>query len=824
MSLSSLTLLNFIQIVPTCEQSTPLETVIKTFQSGQHDTMVVINEQQIPIGIISSHHLLSYVFQNLLLCLSSPTQTDAIPSISLSLADVSSLIDPLVTVPAQANLTEFVNQWQSYGHEPSNYAVVDTTGKFLGLLDPWTCLQGILTHSPAIFAPSPSVSSPPYIRPLDPLISTLLEQVPIPLTLQTQQEEILWQNASWRDQIGDFLPPDDANACPLSFSQMRAWQSPTVDPDRDEKVHFAAQLSHFQFQEQITDLSPNPPPFLSQSSATLPQITCAPSWQFIKASLTLPDYPLPLWLIVGTEVTEQHRLCQELGAKNADLVQLNRLKDEFLACISHELKSPLTAVVGLSSLLKDQRVGDLNARQVHYADLIYQSGRRLMSLVNDLLDLTRLETGQLKLNPIPINIERICRQAYHVIAEKYDNTVEQPLPFTLEIEPQLTEVMADELRLQQMLVHLLDNAMKFTQDGGEIGLKVNHWDRWIAFTVWDTGIGIPEEAQHLIFQKFQQLENPLTREFQGSGLGLVLTQRLAHAHGGDISFISRGGQGSQFTLLLPPSESVREIPESPLNARLRHSLVLVVEAIPHAVEDISDKLLNLGYRVVVARTGTEAIEKARQLQPYAILLNPWLPLLSGWDVLTLLKAKPITRAIPVVMTTHQQTLPPQSHMAEAMLGLPVDSEALSQILSEIGLIETKKKIDSSRTLTLLLLRPKNDQPIPQPSQFDLALITQLSQFNYRILEADDIEQGAMLAHVWQIDVVIIEGIVLKDPSAYLRSLLQYEQLTPLPLITLEPRITQAASQIPNLSVFPCLSTDSSPKLPQLLQAIERTRR
>jgi signal transduction histidine kinase len=113
-------------------------------------------------------------------------------------------------------------------------------------------------------------------------------------------------------------------------------------------------------------------------------------------------------------------------------------------------------------------------------------------------------------------------------------------------------IVADELRLRQMLMHLLSNALKFTDAGGEIGLTVNRWDGWIAFTVWDTGIGIPPEKQHLIFQKFQQLEQPLTRRFEGTGLGLVLTQGLARLHGGDVSFISKPDEGSQFTLLLPP--------------------------------------------------------------------------------------------------------------------------------------------------------------------------------------------------------------------------------------------------------------------------------
>jgi signal transduction histidine kinase len=244
-------------------------------------------------------------------------------------------------------------------------------------------------------------------------------------------------------------------------------------------------------------------------------------------------------LVLAQDLTEQQQLARELTAKNADLVQLNRLKDEFLACISHELKTPLTAVLGLSTLLKDQTLGELNNRQVRYAQLIYQSSRHLMAVVNDILDLTRIETGQLELLFEPVNIEAVCRRAFEQAkqARMIEHKMGEPLTedvldaqFTLEIEPGLDVLVADEIRLRQMLLNLLSNALKFTEIGHPIGLKVNHWGGWIAFTVWDTGIGIAAEKQHLVFQKFQQLENPLTRQFEGAGLGLVLTRRLARLH------------------------------------------------------------------------------------------------------------------------------------------------------------------------------------------------------------------------------------------------------------------------------------------------------
>ncbi|NJR50013.1 MAG: HAMP domain-containing histidine kinase [Leptolyngbyaceae cyanobacterium CSU_1_3] len=341
-----------------------------------------------------------------------------------------------------------------------------------------------------------------------------------------------------------------------------------------------------------------------------------------------------LWLVLAQDVTEQQQLARELTAKNADLVQLNRLKDEFLACISHELRTPLTAVLGLSSLLKDQLSNGLNERQIRYAQLIYRSGRHLMAIVNDILDLTRMETGQLELTLEAVNVPSVCDRAFEQ-AQKMRSEEAKPErgqeaaplsapAFTLDIEAGLETLVADEMRLRQMLVNLLSNALKFTEPDGRIGLRVSLWEGWVTFTVWDTGTGIPAEKQHLIFQKFQQLENPLTRRFEGAGLGLVLTQRLARLHGGDVSFVSREGLGSQFTILLPPTHPQPTIAlgTSPIQACRtpnHNRLVLVVEAVVRSIEHLSEQLFELGYRVVIADREPKPSKKLAGCSPVQFL-------------------------------------------------------------------------------------------------------------------------------------------------------------------------------------------------------------
>ncbi|EKQ67608.1 signal transduction histidine kinase [Leptolyngbyaceae cyanobacterium JSC-12] len=603
-------------------------------------------------------------------------------------------------------------------------------------------------------------------------------------------------------------------------------------------------------------------------------------------TLTVPDFPSiranselsqaaneSLWLILAQDVTKQQHLARELTAKNADLVQLNRLKDEFLACISHELKTPLTAVLGLSSLLKDQTLGELNQRQVHYAQLIYQSSRHLMGVVNDILDLTRIETGQLELIYSPVDIAIACNRAFEQAKQNrlLDHKTPYPLEeeqivaqFSLEIEPNLTTLIADDLRLRQMLVHLLSNSLKFTEIGHPLGLKVSRWGGWIAFTVWDTGIGIPAEKQHLIFQKFQQLENPLTRQFEGAGLGLVLTRRLARLHGGDVTFTSKENQGSQFTILLPPAPpdqtqlirgekedaaaedlsivfpsgrvplySQRDATETGIDTppdppRLRDRLMLIVDAVPHFVESLSEQLIGLGYRVVIARSGTEALEKARRLQPCIIFLNPLLPLLSGWDVLTLLKSNTETQTIPVVITAtvidEEQAL---RSRADSFLKLPIQPKELKQTLQQVLFDPKELDVLPQTANNLTILHLFTNQP-HHPTEFstDSYLSRFLQARQYRILESDDLEQAELLARVWKPNVVLLSG-ELRNPLDYLQQLSYRPMLASLPLITLDQKTTQAASQVSGLLVFPCLIgadsaaiADDSPEISTLLQVIQ----
>lgn len=687
----------------------------------------------------------------------------------------------------------------------------------------------------------------------------ILEQLPVPLMVQNKEGLVLSQNQAWRSQLGSDKELAEIVAKAVTLSQTEQ-QKPEIAAPNNKARSFSKiripkgdRLSGKSDSHRPTSPQPNQEFSSFSDRARGDGYVCFCSikagqervWEFAYQPL------FDLSLVMARDLTEKHLVAQELEAKNADLIKLNRLKDEFLACITHELKTPLTAVLGLSKLLAGEAIGKLNDRQGRYANLIHQSGRHLMTVVNDILDLTRIETGQMELTPQPVKIKEVCDRAYKETIElrtkgngnpresNTSGTSENGLKtkFTIKIEPGLEMLVADELRLRQMLVNLISNALKFTDLGGKIKLKVSRWERWIAFTVSDTGIGIPAEKQHLIFQKFQQLESPLTRQFEGTGLGLVLTQRLARLHGGDVTFISKENKGSEFTLILPPSppphasisdrqteeslgkkraieqkaikKAPRKLPitnNQKLNPNHSSRLILIVEAVPQYIEDLTEKMTGLGYQVVIARSGAEALEKVRRLKPRAIFLNPVLTVLSGWDVLTLLKTDPDTSEIPVIITATRGDKERASlQKADGFLSLPVQQFNLEKTLAES--LQTVSYIPNQKLTILRIIYGKNSQAsaleAKHPSIYDLSLL--LHPYDCRIVEASEIEEAELLAQIWRPNVLLLEKVGNDlNSNESIEKIAKEPTLKSMPLVTLDARTTEAANKVKELSVFPCL--------------------
>jgi len=225
----------------------------------------------------------------------------------------------------------------------------------------------------------------------------------------------------------------------------------------------------------------------------------------------------------------------------------NLAKSEFLSNMSHELRTPLTGILGFSSILLKQIFGPLNAKQQQYISLMSASGKHLLELINDLLDLSKIEAGREELTLETIFIEELASTCIEMIQDRANS---RGLQLSLFIATDLTTCIADRRRLTQILFNLLSNAVKFTE-AGSVTLKVDKTEGTIKFSVIDSGIGIALSDQASLFQPFRQLDSGLNRKYEGTGLGLALTRKLAHLHGGDITVTSELGRGSCFTLYLP---------------------------------------------------------------------------------------------------------------------------------------------------------------------------------------------------------------------------------------------------------------------------------
>lgn len=294
-------------------------------------------------------------------------------------------------------------------------------------------------------------------------------------------------------------------------------------------------------------------------------------FESVFAPITDPTGMVQRVIGVCRDITEFKQQWQQLESQNHQLAETTRLKQEFVATTSHELRTPLTAILGFSNVLLQEFAGQLNCRQKDYIERIYASGQHLLELINDILDLSRLEAGRMELDRQLIYIVDICEAVTSLLQER---ATAQGLNLEIDLDPAAEWMIADPRRLKQMLLNLLVNAIKFTPHGA-VGLKVYcdterfprsltryystpnrlpaspTTETFIHFLVWDTGIGIAEADQHLLFAPFSQIDSSLARKHQGSGLGLVITQKLAELHGGWISLKSVPNQGSQFTVSLP---------------------------------------------------------------------------------------------------------------------------------------------------------------------------------------------------------------------------------------------------------------------------------
>jgi len=387
---------------------------------------------------------------------------------------------------------------------------------------------------------------------------------------------------------------------------------------------------------------------------------------------------------VQTEATLRQR-SEELSAANAALAKAAKLKDEFLASMSHELRTPLTGILALAEALQKQVYGPLTPKQLKSLHTIEESGRHLLDLITDILDLSKIEAGRFELQ-IGLNAaDEICQASLRLVRQMAQ-AKKQSVSYSL--SPMDLRVQTDPRRLKQMLVNLLSNAVKFTPEGGALGLQVegDATHDQVRFSVWDKGIGIAADDMPRLFHAFVQLDSSLSRQYAGTGLGLTLVQRMAELHGGGITVESEVGHGSRFTITLPwhSTSPTIDAPEKFALPALPQ-LVLLVEDSLVTTEQITRYLQEMGVQSVSQALATGLVDKAAELQPGVILLDLYLPDKSGWDALHELKADPRTQKIPVVITSVMEDRARALELgATAYLVKPVSLADLHSTLSQIA--------------------------------------------------------------------------------------------------------------------------------------------
>lgn len=348
----------------------------------------------------------------------------------------------------------------------------------------------------------------------------------------------------------------------------------------------------------------------------------------------------------------------------------NMAKSQFLANMSHELRTPLNAILGITEGLQDQIFGEINEEQIKACQILENSAYHLLSLINDILDVAKIESGQINLEYSIVSVDQLCQTSLTLIQQQAHK---KGIQILINLPINLPNLRVDERRICQALINLLTNAVKFTPKGGTITLEVTFpfvkqemksSRTYIRFSIIDTGIGIASEDIDRLFKPFIQVDSDLNRQYEGTGLGLTLVKRLVELHGGDVSITSQLGVGSCFTIDLPyeevevllpaevkklsPSEQLRPSTQSD---QLSSPLVLLAEDSEANIISISTYLHAKEYRLVVAKNGEEAIALAKSQRPNLILMDIQMPRLDGLEAIRQIRLDPNLVHIPIVALT-----------------------------------------------------------------------------------------------------------------------------------------------------------------------------
>lgn len=447
---------------------------------------------------------------------------------------------------------------------------------------------------------------------------------------------------------------------------------------------------------------------------------------------------------------------EELERMNSELERAGRHKSRFIANMSHELRTPLNSILGFSEVLEGKIFGELTENQERYVKNIHSSGKHLLELVNNVLDIAKIEAGKYEMSYETFLVEDMIAEIFNVMKPMADR---KAIDLGLSINGNVDSITADMVKLKQVFYNLISNAIKFTPEGGKvsvmIGKEAGHGDsegqEIVTFAVSDTGVGIRSDDLYRIFDEFEQADSAFSRQYGGAGLGLALTKKLVELHGGQVAVESRLGEGSTFMVSIPLISQLQEKQAEEVEAvnlnfpwmNERAPLILVVEDDPASAELLTIHLTQAGYKVAHAFDGEEAVAKAMELRPFAILLDIMLPKKDGWEVLQAFKSNEATSNIPVLI----HSIIDNKDLAFALgatdyLLKPLDKESLLDKIQGLSILKGKKH------LTTILIIASDGETELLKEGFDSR--------EFLIYSAREGKRGIELASALRPDVVLLD--------------------------------------------------------------------
>ncbi|MDW7990667.1 MAG: GAF domain-containing protein, partial [Anaerolineae bacterium] len=472
---------------------------------------------------------------------------------------------------------------------------------------------------------------------------------------------------------------------------------------------------------------------------------------------------------------ENARLYQEALETAERLKEVDRLKSQFLANMSHELRTPLNSIIGFSRVILKGIDGPITEQQRQDLEAIYNSGQHLLGLINDILDISKIEAGKMELTFEPTDLKEIIRG---VMSTAIALVKDKPIELQQSVPENLPTIIADSRRIRQVLLNLVSNAAKFT-DEGFIRVEARTEGDYVVISVSDSGIGIPPEKLPKIFEAFTQVDSSPSRKYGGTGLGLTISKSFVELHGGKIWVESELGKGSTFTFALPiqgpptraeakPEEASKQTEPAPAPEEPRR-VVLCVDDEEGVITLFRRYLEKQGYRVVGLTDPTWVVETAKEIRPFAITLDVMMPGKDGWQVIQELKADPATRDIPVIMCTI---------VSEKGKGISLGAaDYLVKPILEEDLLNALDRLDREEGLHRILV--VDDQPE------DRHLLRRMieSQEGYEVIEAASGQEAILLVRQRRPHIIILDLLMPEmDGFAVLEALKADESTRSIPII------------------------------------------